>query len=259
MTVCLIPARLNSSRFPGKLLVKVEGKTVLQRTYEKALDAKKIDAVYIATDNRQIASCATSFGAKIIRTSSDCKNGTERIAQALEITPELKQASIVINLQGDHPCTNPSTLDILTDCLVKDASLNIATAAKPIRRKKDFFSPHIVKCVFDCQLRALYFSRSPIPYSKEPYKAYQHIGIYGYRASFLKRMREMKDTDLQQAEDLEQLKFLELGYKVQVALVEDEALGIDVPEDLLKLKKWLLCQSNIFSSQAALPPLSGKA
>ena len=258
MIICVIPARYDSTRFPGKLLAKAGGKTVLERTYNSALGSKRIDKLFIATDNEQIAVHAASFGAEVLWTSRQCKNGTERIAEALHNNPSLQEASIVLNLQGDHPCTSPTTLDAIAEMLLEDPSAEIATAVRPIQSREDFLSPHIVKCVMGQAGQALYFSRAPIPYAKSGWAGYQHIGLYGYRTSFLLKIASLKDTDLQQSEDLEQLKFLELGYRIKVALVEDDALGVDTPEDLAKLEKWLLCQSNISLSPAALFPRSAK-
>ncbi len=257
MVICIIPARLHSTRFPKKLLAMAHGKTVLQRTYECASRCKKIEGIYIATDHPQIADHVLGFGGKIIWTSEDCQNGTERIADALQKEPRLQMADIVVNLQGDHPCTAPTTLDQIAQMLIEDPQTNIATAVRPIVSREDYFSPHIVKCVFDHEGRALYFSRSPIPYFKKDYEnggAFQHIGIYGYRTNFLMKIASMQDTGLQRSEDLEQLRFLELGYKIKVAVVEDEAIGVDTPQDLEKLERILLCQSNISLSQAASFP-----
>jgi 3-deoxy-manno-octulosonate cytidylyltransferase (CMP-KDO synthetase) len=138
------------------------GKSVLQRTYECALGCKKIDELWVATDHPQIADHVQGFGGKIIWTSESCQNGTERIADALQKEPRLQQAKIVINLQGDHPQTSPNTIDQIAQLLIDDSEASISTAVRPIRSWEDFSSPHIVKCVFDLQGRALYFSRAPI-------------------------------------------------------------------------------------------------
>lgn len=243
MNICIIPARLNSSRFPKKLLAMAHGKTVLQRTYECAARCGKLDELFVATENDEIADHVQSFHGKVIWTSSQCQNGTERIAEALQKEPHLQKASVIINLQGDHPLTSPTTLERIVDELLNDPSADVSTAVRALQSLDDYRSPHVVKCVFDHQHRALYFSRSPIPHSKNESKAvcgFQHIGLYGYRPSFLLKIKEMQDTGLQRSEDLEQLRFLELGYKIKVAVVEDEALGIDTPQDLEKLEKRLL-------------------
>lgn len=257
MTICIIPARLHSTRFPKKLLTLAGGKSILQRTYECALGCKNIDELWVATDHPEIAAHVQEFGGKVILTSESCQNGTERIADALQREPKLQKAAIVINLQGDHPCTSPMTIDRIAQILIDDLDAKISTAVRPIRSWEDYFSPHVVKCVFDHQGHALYFSRSPIPYLKKEYEtppAFQHIGIYGYRTEFLMQIGSMHDTGLQRSEDLEQLRFLELGYKIRVAVVEDEALGVDTPQDLEKLERILLCRSNISLSPAASFP-----
>lgn len=238
MNSCVIPARLNSSRFPGKLLARIGGKSVIQQTYECALKAKKIDALFIATDSSEIAEHVEEFGGTVIWTSSNCASGTDRIAEALQKEPVLQSASLIINLQGDHPFTSPDTLDRLVELLSVDPSAPMATAVRPIRTWEEFRSPHVVKCVFDCSGYALYFSRSPIPHqgnSPVPF-GYIHIGIYGYRPSFLQQFITLPNSDLQRSEDLEQLKVLEMGYRIKVAVVEDEGIGIDTPEDLQKLQ-----------------------
>jgi 3-deoxy-manno-octulosonate cytidylyltransferase (CMP-KDO synthetase) len=242
MTICIIPARLHSTRFPKKLLAMACGKSVLQRTYECALDCKKIDELWVATDHQEIADHVQNFGGKVIWTAESCQNGTERIIDALQREPHLQRANIVINLQGDHPCTNANTLDRIAEVLIEDSETSISTAVRAIRNREDYLSPHVVKCVFDYQGRALYFSRSPIPYSIRDHEkplAFQHIGIYGYRTKFLLEFSSMPESGLQRSEDLEQLQFLELGYTIRIAVVEDNALGIDTPNDLEKLERMI--------------------
>lgn len=246
-TACVIPARFNSSRFPGKLLEKAAGKTVLQHTFEKAQDCKDIDALYVATDHEQIGDHIHSLGGIVIWTSPDCQNGTERIYDAYLKDKNLQKASYIVGLQGDHPCTQPETIQAIIQGLKTDPSAKMSTAVTKIQKYKDFQSPHVVKCVFDQNHNALYFSRSPIPYhtNNQPLNAYGHIGIYCYTSSFLKEMFTMPHSSLQKYEDLEQLKVLENGHRVKIAVVEEEILGIDTPKDLEKFKE-ILCQSNIF-------------
>ena len=237
----MIPARFNSSRFPGKLLEMARGKTVLQRTFESALLCKDLDAIYVATDDERIASHMSKLGAEVIWTSSSCKNGTERIAEALKIRPELQRADIIMNVQGDHPCTSAEAISSVIHLLKNDSEAVMSTAAVVLKNAKEFYSPHIVKCVFDRSGNALYFSRSPIPYSRKgmPAQAYHHVGLYAYRTLFLLSLLELPSTELQIEEDLEQLQVIELGYKIKIALIEDVPLGIDTPQDLRKLKKQL--------------------
>lgn len=241
--VCVIPARYNSSRFPGKLLARAHGKTVLERTLEKARLCPEIDAVFVATDDERIADHAQKLGGDVVWTSSHCQNGTERIFEALQKEPKLQRSSILINLQGDHPCTEPETLRAVIHTLQFDPTAAVATPVTPIVHPEDFASPHVVKCVFDSSHYALYFSRSPIPYHPPhtPLSAYAHIGIYAYRTSFLKKLLDLPPTTLQKLEDLEQLRVLENGYRIKIAVVKERAVGVDTPQDLVKLEK-LLCQ-----------------
>ncbi len=244
MTICIIPARFQSTRFPGKLLKIAGGLSVLQRTYTAAKSAKNIDEVFNATDDARIADHATSFGGKILWTSTSCKNGSDRVAEAVMLYPELQKAHVILNLQGDHPLTRPNTIEQVVGLLRKDPLADVATAAKILDNDTEKLSPHVVKCVLDQQGRALYFSRAGIPHGNAP--CYQHIGIYAYKTSFLLKLSSLPDTPLQIAEDLEQLKFLELGFRIAVSIVEELALGVDTPNDLITLEKYL-CQSNTFS------------
>ena len=247
MTIaCIIPARMNSSRFPGKLLAMADGKTVLQHTFEKASRCPAIDALFVATDNEQIGDHIHKLGGDVIWTSSTCQNGTERICEALNKDSRLQQASLIINLQGDHPCTQPDTLSAIVQVLQSHPTADMSTAAAKIQSHDEYLSPHTVKCVFDLSYNALYFSRSPIPYTpqNQPLNAYAHIGIYCYRTEFLKKIFDKNSTPLQNNEDLEQLKVLENGHRIKIAVVEEMILGVDTPKDLEKLREYL-CRSNL--------------
>ncbi len=238
---CVIPARYNSSRFPGKLLKIAEGKTVLQRTLESAKNCPSIDFLFVATDNPLIQEHITSLGGEVIWTSPSCQNGTERIYDALTKDERLQNSSFIVNLQGDHPCTQSETLTAIIEALKNDPNAQMATAVTPIEQEDDYLSPHVVKVVFDDAGNALYFSRSPIPYKKpgRPLKAYGHIGIYCYRTSFLKKILTLSPSFLQESEDLEQLRVLENGFRIKIAVVKETMLGIDTPADLEKLKEYL--------------------
>ncbi len=249
MTIaCVIPARFNSYRFPGKLLAKAQGKTVLQRTYEKATLCPELSSLFVATDDERIADHVRQFNGEVIWTSSHCRNGTERIAEALQKDARLQSSSYIINLQGDHPCTEPATLSAIVEALRKDPQAAMSTPATKFTDRSEYLSPTRVKCVFDKNQNALYFSRSPIPYIAEgkPLNAFCHIGIYCYQTSFLKQMISQSPTFLQQSEDLEQLNVLENGFRIKIAVVEETPLGVDTPQDLAKLEK-ILCQQNIYS------------
>jgi len=148
---------------------------------------------------------------------------------------------MILNLQGDHPCTEPQTISAVIHALQTDPTASMSTAAVPLHSREDYLSPHVVKCVFDQQQNALYFSRSPIPYihPEKPLQAYAHIGIYCYRTPFLKKILDQNPSPLQISEDLEQLNVLEKGYRIKLALVEEMALGVDTPQDLMKLERYL--------------------
>lgn len=241
MIACLIPARFNSSRFPGKLLALARGKTVLQRTFEAAALYFDREAIFIATDDERIGDHMQEVGAQVIWTSPECRNGTERIAEAVAKTAGLGSAEIILNLQGDHPTTDPKTIRAVVEALQADPGSSMSTAAAPIRSLSDFQSPHIVKVVVDENGNALYFSRSPIPYCKKgvPSSALQHIGLYCFRRDFLLEFGGLESTPLQMEEDLEQLKALETGRRIKVALVDEVAIGVDTPGDLVKLEEFL--------------------
>ena len=238
---CLIPARYNSSRFPGKLLAKALGKTVLQRTIESALGAFEPEQLFIATDDERIARHVEEVGASAIWTDPSHLNGTDRIAEAVEKTPALEGVEIVVNLQGDHPLIARATLKAAVDILHSDPEAVMSTVAAPLTEKEAFFSPHVVKTVLDLHGNALYFSRSPLPYCKTglPPKALQHIGLYCFRRDFLLKYSHLPASPLQKMEDLEQLKALEHGYRIKVAIVEETTIGIDTPADLTQLVKFL--------------------
>lgn len=242
-TVCVIPARFESRRFPGKLLAKVQGKTVLQYTFEAALACRDLDTLYVATDDERIAEHVRLLKGEVIWTSPTCQDGTERIKEALQLHSGLQKSSILINLQGDHPCTEPETISAVVRLLKEDPKASVATAVSPLKSREEYLSPHCVKCVFDQKGYALYFSRSPIPYCPEtlPLTAFGHIGIYGYRTAFF--TQEQRATPLQLMESLEQLRLLERGYPIKVALVKEKILGIDTPQDLAKLENFLCPQS----------------
>lgn len=245
---CIIPARYNSSRFPGKLLAIAQGKTVLERTFDNARRCKGFESLFVATDDERIAEHVRRIGGEPIWTSSSPRDGTERAIEAMKSHPALQKVSAIMVLQGDHPCTPPETIEKIARALQNDPNAVLSTAAAPITNRDDFLSPHVVKCVFDRNGAALYFSRSPIPYIPEgrPLKAFAHIGIYCYRRSFLETLATLKTTPLQESEDLEQLKVLELGYRIQVALSAEKTPSVDTPSDLVKLEEYL-CRQNTFS------------
>lgn len=239
--IIVIPARYQSTRFPGKMLAKILGKTLIQHTYQNARKSKKIKEILIATDDKRIYKHAVELGAEVIMTPKTIPNGTVRSYQALKKYKNISKNTIVINLQGDEPLVNPRALDRLATLLEKDPSVQMATLVTPIRSDADYKDPHVVKCVFDKNKRALYFSRSPVPHTKNFKDAYQHIGIYAFRYDFLEKYCKLTPSKLQKVEDLEQLKVLEHGYSIKVVIEPELAIGVDHPSDLKKVEKHL-CQ-----------------
>lgn len=238
--IAVIPARLNSSRFPLKLLKTVQEKSLLQHTYENACKIDVFDEIYIATDSLEIGSHAKSFSAEVIMTGH-CENGTDRIIEAIMNTPKLNEAKIIVNMQGDHPIVDKQTIEKILEKLTSDNQSVMSTGVVPIS-KQEALSPHVVKCVFDQFGNALYFSRSLIPHQKNDDGIYyQHIGVYAYTRDFLLELKNLRETPLQKAEDLEQLKILELNRGIKVAVCSDIPLGVDTPEDLKKFEG-ILCQ-----------------
>ncbi|KAK3037943.1 hypothetical protein RJ639_031834 [Escallonia herrerae] len=239
--VGIIPARFASSRFQGKPLVQILGKTMIQRTWERAKLASTLDHVVVATDDEKIAECCRGFGADVIMTSESCRNGTERCNEALQKLE--KKYDVVVNIQGDEPLIEPEVIDGIVKALraAPDAVFSTAvTSLKP----EDAFDPNRVKCVVDNRGYAIYFSRGLIPHNKSgkvnpefPYML--HLGIQCYDTKFLKIYPELTPTPLQLEEDLEQLKVLENGYKMKVIKVDHEAHGVDIPEDVEKIESFM--------------------
>lgn len=255
VTICIIPARFASTRFPGKPLVLLRNKPLIQHVYERAKASHLIDDVFVATDDERIFNCVEKFGGKAIMTSKMHPSGTDRIAEAVDILIKegynLKSDSIIINLQGDEPLIKPQMIDQLVS-LMKSCDLNknyqfIGTLAKKIEDEREFQNPNIVKVVFDRNGYALYFSRSPIPFDREKFLKgisandfmYKHIGIYGYTVEILKEFVKLSPSKLEKTESLEQLRALENGIKIKVEITEYDSFGIDTPEDLEVAEKCL--------------------
>jgi 3-deoxy-manno-octulosonate cytidylyltransferase (CMP-KDO synthetase) len=235
----IIPARWASTRFPGKPLVKLRGKPLVQYVWERAQRAKLVDRVIIATDDMRIAEAAFDFGAEVALTSPKHPTGTDRLA---EVASKLKSAPIVLNVQGDEPDIAPSTIDRLAKALQDDPRLGIVTAANPVTDPADVHNPNVVKVVTDLVGRALYFSRSVIPHDRDGrggIKYLRHQGIYGYRRKVLLDFVKWKPTPLEKAEKLEQLRALEHGVSIGVIVVKRASVGVDAPEDVAKAERAL--------------------
>ena len=235
----IIPARYASSRLPGKPLVDINGKTMLEHVYRRALISDVFFRIIIATDDKRIYEAAEKFGAEAAMTREDHPNGTSRTA---EIASEI-DTDYVINIQGDEPMLDPRLLRELADGIAADESADSATACMEITDEEDINNPNIVKVARALNGRALYFSRSPLPYRREATgcKIYEHIGIYAYKKDFLMKLITLPDTPLQQTESLEQLKILEHGYSMAVIPTKypSEGPNINTPEDLELVRKIL--------------------
>lgn len=238
-TICgVIPARYGSTRFPAKLLARIKDKPLIQYVYERAACAKSLAMIIVATDDKRIFETATEFGAKAVMTSSDHPSGTDRIAEAVRDI----ECRWVINIQGDEPLIDPHLIDRLCLTLKQHENADMVTAVSAISDKKIADNPNIVKAVVDKNGRALYFSRSPIPYYRDADGARQwlrHIGIYGYRKSFLQQFITYGSSHLEQAEKLEQLRALEYGHSIYTVLTDYCGIGVDTPEDLEEVEKLL--------------------
>ena len=233
----IIPSRYSSTRLPGKPLKDICGKSMVQWVYESAKQSKLLNDVIVATDDERIVEEVHRFGGKAIMTSVNHPNGTSRITEAIK---EL-DVDLVINIQGDEPFIRFEMIDELVEVLIKDKDKVMATLCYELHDKNKFKDENVVKVVFDTYGNALYFSRSliPFPRKEENYKVYEHIGIYGYRKSFLQEFVKLDDTPLSIIESLEQLKVLECGYKLYVAETKYDynALSIDTQEDLEEARK----------------------
>jgi len=246
----IIPARWNSSRFPGKPLHLIAGKPLLKHVWERCIRAKNLDLIVIATDDMRIASAAFEWGAEVALTSPKHRSGTNRIA---EVARKTKQFAYVTNIQGDEPLIDPRLIDNIVEKLQSDHKLGIVTAAHPFKDPADAFSPHQVKVVLDLRGNALYFSRSAIPFSRNGGLAspevprrmakraslLRHQGIYGFRRETLLQFVSWKPSPLERAESLEQLRALENGVTVHVLVTATGSPGIDTPEEATALEQKL--------------------
>ena len=240
--IAIIPARYASTRFPGKPLAMLGGKTVIQRVYEQV--SSVLDEVYVATDDERIFSGVESFGGKAVMTRSDHKSGTDRIQEAVEKIGT--DADVIINVQGDEPFIQPSQVETLMH-LFDEPSTQIGTLGKRFDSIEAIQNPNSPKIVTDIRGFALYFSRSVIPYIRGvetqdwfgQYPFLKHLGIYAYRREVLAEVTQLPQSSLEKAESLEQLRWLENGYRIRVGLTYVETVGIDTPEDLQRAEEFL--------------------
>ncbi len=227
----MIPARYASSRFPGKALATLAGKTIIEHVFERVSLARYINAIVIATDDERIAKTARNFGAQVRMTRSDHLSGTDRAAEVASAD----SAAIVVNIQGDEPLIDPAAIDAAILPLTEEPAIQMSTLSKKIEDEREITDPNVVKVAADRFQNALYFSRSPIPHvrlgAKKPV-FYKHTGLYVYRRDFLLRYSDLPVGPLEESERLEQLRALENGFKIRVVETEYESFGIDTPEDL---------------------------
>ena len=239
----ILPARWGSSRFPGKPLHLIAGKPLVQHVWEQCSKCTRLDDLYIATDDGRIFAAAESFGAKAIMTSPDHPTGTDRLAEAVRSLPHV---DIIVNIQGDEPLIDPELVDELAAAMAADPTLDMATAANPLDPADPAVQdPNVVKVVTALDGRALYFSRSPLPYFRNPVEGlpvYRHKGIYAYRRSFLERFVTWAPSPLEQAESLEQLRALENGASIKVLPTNDTSPGVDTPEQAAHVESILTSQ-----------------
>jgi len=244
--VIVIPARLDSSRLPKKVLLELKGKTVIQRVYEQCLKVKNIDGVYIATDSSEIEEVCRSFTNHIILTKSSHQSGTDRIGEAVAGI----DCDIIVNVQGDEPFIDPNLIEELVHSF-DDDQVYMASAMSKIENIKDLQDPNVVKVVVDTQNNAIYFSRAPIPFPRDhqeiiqlneqlkKHNFFRHIGIYGYQKDFLAKYIKMDQTNLEKLEKLEQLRVIENGFKIKMIEAASSLIGIDTQEDYEEaLKKY---------------------
>lgn len=233
---CIIPSRYASTRLPGKPLRMIAGETLVHRVYERALLAKVPDTVIVATDHEDIEKEVKNFGGKVVMTSASHPTGTDRLAEVAEKFP---QYDIIVNVQGDEPLIDPDVIDGLARDLMDHEELDMATVATPLR-KEEYDDPSAVKVVVNRKGEALYFSRSLIPYPRHDFAEppLKHVGIYAYRRDFLLAYAKMDQTPLEKTESLEQLRALEMGYKIGVIQVKTEDIGIDTEADLKKANEY---------------------
>ncbi|MBR4469015.1 MAG: 3-deoxy-manno-octulosonate cytidylyltransferase [Bacteroidales bacterium] len=240
--VGIIPARYASTRFPGKPLALIKGKPMIQRVYEQALKSK-LDAVVIATDDVRIADAVMDFGGAYVMTSPNHRSGTDRCCEALDLLKTKFDA--VVNIQGDEPFIDPKQIDLLVDLIVRDDT-PLASLAKRIDDEDELFSPNAVKVVVNQEGNAMYFSRNPIPFMRNvdrdewlaKGRFYKHIGIYAYKADVLHQVAHMEPSALEQAESLEQLRWLENGLAIRMALSDADNISIDTPDDLHRAEQY---------------------
>ena len=228
--LCIIPARYASTRLPGKPLRDIAGKPMIVRVYERAVQAKRVQDVVVATDDERIRTAVEEHGGRAVMTRTDHATGTDRLA---EVAEKMTDYDLIINVQGDEPLIDPTVIDALVKPFLADARLSMATAKTLLTDEEEIANPNNVKVITDLTGNALYFSRARIPYARnEGANVYKHIGIYAYRRDFLLSYARMAQTPLERSESLEQLRVLENGHRIHVIETDAVFIGVDTEEDL---------------------------
>ncbi len=242
--VVVIPARYASTRLPGKPLVSLAGKPMIQRVYERAKLAARVDRVIVATDDERIVKAVEGFGGEARMTRADHRTGTERVAEVAAH----EAGDVFVNVQGDEPLLDPVTVDAAVASLLEEPAVEISTVATPIKTPSDIMDPNVAKVVLDFEDNALYFSRAPIPWvrdttSKIHARHLKHLGLYVFQREALLEYPTLPQGELERVEQLEQLRWLENGWKIRVAEVEHDAVSVDVQEDVARVEKLLQRES----------------
>lgn len=241
--VAIIPARYDSNRFPGKPLAHINGKPMIQHVVERAQDVSLLSRVVVATDDSRIAECVQGFGGEFVMTRKDHVSGSDRLAEAAKLL-NISEHDVVVNIQGDQPLFPAEVVEQVAQPLIEDPALPMSTLIYRIIRPEEIDDPNHVKTVFDRDNYALYFSRSPIPFQRNPDEKerptyYKHLGFYAYRKGFLLSFVALPEGEWERFEKLEQLRALEYGYKIKVTVTSYDSIEVDTPEDLLRVEKHL--------------------
>ena len=237
----VIPARYAAQRFPGKPLALIAGRPLLQRVHERACQARSLDALVVATDDARIADLVRGFGGEVVLTSPACPSGTDRVAEVAR----QRDAAIIVNIQGDEPLLAPALVDELVAGLVAEPACGMATVARVLTDPAELANPNVVKVVRSLSGRALYFSRQPIPFTRDagaPATHYKHLGLYAYRRETLARLVTWPVSALERAEKLEQLRALEHDVAIQVIVTAHDSIGVDTPADVQRVEQALVGQ-----------------
>ncbi len=244
--IAIIPARYASHRFPGKPLAKIAGKPMIQHVVERAKATSLLAKVVVATDDQRIADCVTSFGGEYVMTRGDHVSGSDRLAEAAQLL-DISEHDVVVNIQGDQPLFPPAVIEQVAQPLLQDHALPMSTLVYKIVRPEEIDDPNHVKTVFDREMNALYFSRSPIPFHRNPDDKrlpsyYKHLGFYAYRKGFLLSFVALPEGEWEHFEKLEQLRALEYGYTIRVSITEYDSIEVDTPEDLARVEAGLAAE-----------------